>query len=78
MTLQVFREARKTNRIHFKDRSGGDHIADRTMDSWELPEIVKAGRVKEDQINSRHLGVYFGEAGFPVSGYFDLYSSIIF
>jgi hypothetical protein len=48
MTLEVFREAGKTNGIHFKDRSGGNDIADRTMDSWEFPEIVEAGRVEKD------------------------------
>jgi hypothetical protein len=48
MAFQIFREAGKSNRIHFKDGSGRNHVTDRTMDSRELPEIVKGWRMEKD------------------------------
>jgi hypothetical protein len=48
MAFQIFREACKSNRVHFEDRSGGDNIADRAMDPRMLPEVIKGRGMEKD------------------------------
>jgi hypothetical protein len=49
--LQIFREAGKPDRIHFKDGSGGDDITDRAMDPGFLSEVVEGWGMKQDKVN---------------------------
>jgi len=64
VTLQVFGEAGKPDGIHLKDRRRRDDIADRTMDSGPLSEVVKGRGMQEDEIDTWHLH-HFGETGLP-------------
>ena len=48
VAFQIFREAGKSNGIHFKDGSGGNDIADRAMDPRALPEVIEGRRMEKD------------------------------
>jgi len=62
MAFQVFRKTRKANRVHLKDGSRRDDVADGAVDSWEFSEVVKRGWMKKDKVCRRHFA-YWGETG---------------
>ena len=64
VALQIFGEADKPDGIHLEDWRRGDDIADRTMDSGPLSEVVKGRGMQKDEIDTWHLH-HFGEAGPP-------------
>src|SRR4030042_3824972 len=57
MAFEILREANESNGIHFKDGRGGDHVADRAMNSRKFSEIVKGRGMEKDQVYGRHLSV---------------------
>jgi hypothetical protein len=48
VAFQIFREASKANGVHFKNRSGGNDIADGAMNSRAFPEVVEGWGMEKD------------------------------
>jgi len=48
MALQIFGEAGEPDRVHFKNRSGGNDIADRAMNPRPLPEVIEGWGMEKD------------------------------